>query len=295
MKRSRRQDHSDLTIISSSWKPKESLLSQRLQPPLPILVNILSYIEHEIHYYDGVCGVNKQWLMASQRVPNTIVRNKQDSSNAQEVPTTMTRPRPNASSFRLAIRKYPYATSFLGFPSRDLKSLLDTTTFNLLSLRSLSLSLDGSGFNTIQDLINRLLFSSSFELSLNTSGVEDKRNTEFYQSVWRLLDPFNDRSSSDSPEHLPPTTVPSMRRIRLDGHQPHPCEGGFRHGWTWSISCSTCGKAYNICCEDEELDGCARDGGCGTPMVIFLPTGRASSGIGTQKGEYDANIEIDLS
>jgi hypothetical protein len=81
--------------------------------------------------------------MAAQSVPNTMVRNKQDGS-------TMVRPQPNASSLEVALQKYPHASSFLDFSSGDLKSLLNMTTFNLFSLRSLSLSLDGRGLKQLR-------------------------------------------------------------------------------------------------------------------------------------------------
>jgi hypothetical protein len=132
-----------------------------LQPPLPILINILSFTKLTINDYNGACGVNRTWCHAATHVPNAIVQfvhPKQYNMREQfgtcqwrahlnRLPTAITDPsllHPKKgfprwinhnpilarelirmSPYLLAIRKYPRAASFHDFPfTGDLTDLL---------------------------------------------------------------------------------------------------------------------------------------------------------------------------
>jgi hypothetical protein len=212
----------DLTIISSSWKcvtltkANDPVVPQRLQPPLSVLVHILSYLEHEIESRDAICGVNKQWLMASQSVPNTMVRSMQPTDDLNFMWSRREKP-PAVSSFQLAHRKYPRVTSFIDFLATDLKSLLEMTSFNFSSLRLLSIDFISDEIDTIKQLIRRSS-SSSFELSLYPFTWDDKQ--QCYQAAQSLLDSFDNLSSSNikaSSSSTTPPQPPQPPRIRLNG------------------------------------------------------------------------------
>jgi hypothetical protein len=269
----------DLSIISSSWKLRKLSpsidrplpLPQRLQPPLPILINILSYIEHEVRSRDAPCGVNKQWLMASQQVPDTTVRWRHSRSWLYRI-----------TPFELIIRKHPHVTSLIDFPLVAIKSLLDTcmTSFDLLSLKSLSLGTsvrtknryDVSNVGPIDRLLNRLSFSSTFEsLTLNIDDKEVRYGFIIgcYKSTSKLLDAFNSANSFTSLTSTNLDKKEGPPRIRLNGDEPHRC-GANLHEWTWSMSCSACAQRHDICCvKDAKLSSCDSEAGCCKPMVGY--------------------------
>jgi hypothetical protein len=256
------QNHSLPQMITVKKMTVARPVPQRLQPPLSVLTNILSYIEHETNNYDGVCGVNKQWLIASQSVPNTTVRWIIQDKRARD------------DSFVLAIKKYPHVTSFIDFPSDHLISLLSRKSFDVLSLRSLSLidltnNLDGCGA-ALDMLTTRLSSSlSSLEsLKFDCKGLSASTLIGLYKSASKLLQQFNPSASSENPKK---STSPM---IRLNGELPQRCQSVLdtvNHGWTWSLLCSSCPNSYGICCGAEPLRTCPGDR-CGKIMVILSYT-----------------------
>jgi hypothetical protein len=277
-------DGSHLIIPSSSQKLTNKgpqSLSTHLQPPLSILTQILSYIEHEMSY-DALCGVNKQWLIASQSIPNATVRWVADGEHGRR--------QGEVASFTLAHRKYPRAASLINFPIFDCPSLLSTRAFNISTLRSLSLSFDHDGdpdfdgMDRMTELISHLSLSSSFhsltlkhQKLVGTSTLDTDYIVALYVTIAKLLEPFNDALNESYATNVTTASLsfPSIASIgiaasrvsgrtieggvpfiQLNGCYPIRCQlKPKRHGWTWSIPCSLCNMSTSICCYSSGCRG----------------------------------------
>jgi hypothetical protein len=253
------------TIMTAEKEAKSAMvdqpLSSRLQPPLPILIKILSYIEHEMDY-DAPCGVNQQWLMASQQVPNTTVKWVLGVGFDDILP-----------SFTLAIRKHPRATSFLRFPFRDLEALMTHDSYDLSTLRSISLRTRKANESTdhIESLCQQLSSPSSIcrSVSIHSPKKSDESIIKLRIGAARtLLRSFNDGYLKGT------MTDKDVPKIRFNGRRPVKCpklppkhwngdkeEYPYRHGYTYTERCSECKEPKRVCC--TEFSTCiAEYGGC---------------------------------
>jgi hypothetical protein len=258
----------DLMIISSTWKvqqqskaessPNGRPLSQRLQPPLPILINILSFIELSLGR-TSTCGVNKQWLIASLNVPNPTV--KWEKGIISRLP-----------SFVLALRKHPSATSFIDFPINELRYLTAHQSFDMSTLRSLSLMNHPSlSYSTIMNptIWMRLAGSSSLQsLTIhhgpNADGHLVNRCYDWSSS---LLGSFNEGYLKGT------KTDNDVPKIRFNGCLPIKCDD---HGYTYQRLCKWCHQSKNICC-NRSFSDCDPERACGKVKGVSNPYGKCSS------------------
>jgi hypothetical protein len=248
-------------IVSSTWKvqqkskaesyPNSQPLPQRLQPPLTILTNILSFIEQSMGY-DGPCGVNKQWLTASQNVPNATVQWKKNRI-VTKVP-----------SFVLALRKHPSATSFIDFPMKDIDHLMKHKSFDMSTLRSLSL-INNSGQDTY---FPDMRLPSIQSLSIHHGPDADREFVDdCYHGSTSFLDSFNEEYLKGN------KTDNDVPKIRFNGRLPVKCmkkfkkredypEADSKHGYTYQRECNWCHRLKNICC-NRNFSDCDSTFGCG--------------------------------
>jgi hypothetical protein len=77
----------------------------------------------------------------------------------------------------------------------------------------------------------------------------------------------------------PPSVLPIVPSIRLNGRLPIKCDLHPHHGWTYQMSCTLCESSKNICCYDQPgsrwgsdrwlLTAC-QSTECGQGMVTML-------------------------
>jgi hypothetical protein len=281
--------------------PAQQVVSLIDQQPIGILMMILSYLTFDMNW-DSISGVNKKWLITTQRIPNSYVEWYDNDihygyswKNGKWHRCCRGRADNKFSSFGLAIRKYPKVTTLLGFPIRDIETLirppLTLHGYNINTLRSLSLVI-GNGLGKLGVAVGlvtelyQLLASlgdtpiAAFQ-SLAIEGNPHDNDDQLrlcYRLAPLLLGPFN--KHSDREKHINAVLTTSdgaivkqkenqqqqvvAPTIRFNGKLPVQCpDEEMNHGWTFTLECPSCSTSIYLCCclpeDDPNLNYCRDD------------------------------------
>jgi hypothetical protein len=280
------------TNASDGAQQVRSLIDEQ---PIGILMMILSYLTFDMNW-DSISGVNKKWLITTQRIPNSYVQWYNNDvhygsswKNGKWHRWCRGDAANKCSSFGLTIRKYPKVTTLLGFPIEAIETLirppLTLHGYNINTLRSLSLAIGsqkkdmGPTVGLVTELYQLLASSSSFQSLTIELTLGDDQLRLCYRLAPLLLEPFNE--SRGKAKHANPVLHTSFDgiiaeqkgqqqvvapTIRFNGKLPVKCpDEEMNHGWTFTAECPSCSTSIYLCCclpeDDPDLNYC-RDNKC---------------------------------